>query len=432
MRANFANTTGSSEVRGTRGRLARRAPANRAAGVTSGLAPRRQAAGPDRLGGEHAEQVEIGRLFVVENAHLMPGAAGGVENLEPIRGLDQAHRAVDLLAHRVRGRRYGREAGQFREDALRRELPELGPLPAGELRLRRRRGRRGGRRSGLRRRLAWRVRDDTDRRGRRCRAPGRRLQRQLGLARRRDHGEIGFGVVGVAGPGGLGPRVVQASGMRAAVLRAAAVRAAVLRAAVIWAGRVRLSRVRAGQADRRLRAGQFDRRLRAGRADRGVRASEVDRRARPGQVDRRVRAGQVRYGVRAGQAGRVRVRERRGRLRNRRAAGPGGPMVRIVHAFLDDVEDLVARGDQLEYPAVYLPVAELLRLVGVVAQVGDVQPVTEVVEHDAAVAPEPAHRPRLPQRLHVPQAQLLAPVTGGGLETEFLRRRARGEQHDVV
>src|ERR1700733_14454437 len=71
-----------------RGRPARRAPANRAAGVTLGLAPRGQAAGPDRLGGQHAEQVEIGRLFVVENAHLMAGAAGSVEDLEPIRGLD--------------------------------------------------------------------------------------------------------------------------------------------------------------------------------------------------------------------------------------------------------------------------------------------------------------------------------------------------------
>src|SRR5580704_6390452 len=50
-----------------------------------------------RPGGQHAEQVEIGRLFVVENAHLMAGAAGRVEDLEPIRGLDQAHRAVDLL-----------------------------------------------------------------------------------------------------------------------------------------------------------------------------------------------------------------------------------------------------------------------------------------------------------------------------------------------
>jgi hypothetical protein len=104
----------------------------------------------------------------------------------------------------------------------------------------------------------------------------------------------------------------------------------------------------------------------------------------------------------------------------------------VVEPFLDDVADLLAGGDQLEDAAVHLPVTELFRLVGVMAQIADVQPVAEVVEHDAALAPEPADRPGLPQRLHLLDAQLLAPVTGGGLEAELLGRRAGGEQHHVT
>ena len=81
-------------------------------------------------------------------------------------------------------------------------------------------------------------------------------------------------------------------------------------------------------------------------------------------------------------------------------AGAAG-RVRIVEPFLDDLADLVTRRYQLEYAAVHLPIPELFRLKGVMAEVGDVQPVAQIVEHDAAVATERAHRPGLPQRLHL-------------------------------
>src|SRR6266704_2521300 len=60
------------------------------------------------------------------------------------------------------------------------------------------------------------------------------------------------------------------------------------------------------------------------------------------------------------------------------------------------------------------------------------QPVAEVVEHDAAVTPEHAHGPGLPQRLHLLDAKLLAPVPGGRLEAKLLRGRAGREEHHVT
>jgi hypothetical protein len=100
------------------------------------LAVRSEAAGPDGLGGKYAEQVEVGGLFIVENAHLVPGSGGGIEDLKPVRGLDQAHGTVNLVAQRVSGRRYGREARKFGEDPLRGLVPEPGaPTPGGRARL---------------------------------------------------------------------------------------------------------------------------------------------------------------------------------------------------------------------------------------------------------------------------------------------------------
>ena len=78
---------------------------------------RDQLAGSDRFGGEHAEEVEVRGLLVLERADLVPGAAHEAEHLEAIRALDQAQCAVDLLAHRVGGRRDRGLAGQFGEDA---------------------------------------------------------------------------------------------------------------------------------------------------------------------------------------------------------------------------------------------------------------------------------------------------------------------------
>jgi hypothetical protein len=74
----------------------------------------------------------------------------------------------------------------------------------------------------------------------------------------------------------------------------------------------------------------------------------------------------------------------------------------------------------------------LLGLVRVVTEVTDVEAVTEVVQHHAALAPEHADRPGFPDSLDFLDAQLPAPVPGRGLEPEFLRRRACSEQDDVV
>ncbi len=59
-----------------------------------GLVGRCQRAVPDRLGGQHAEQVEVRRLLVIEGADFVPGAVGRAEDLEPLVRPDQAHRAV--------------------------------------------------------------------------------------------------------------------------------------------------------------------------------------------------------------------------------------------------------------------------------------------------------------------------------------------------
>src|SRR5580693_10477294 len=81
MRANFANTTGSSQV----GRMSYQNGLNgvhvRLCG--DGLPLRCKSAGPNRLGGENAEQVKVCGLLVVENAHLVPGARGALKTSNP-------------------------------------------------------------------------------------------------------------------------------------------------------------------------------------------------------------------------------------------------------------------------------------------------------------------------------------------------------------
>ena len=105
---------------------------------------------------------------------------------------------------------------------------------------------------------------------------------------------------------------------------------------------------------------------------------------------------------------------------------------RIITALFKDLADLGPRRDQFEHAAVDLPVSKLLSLVAVVTEVADVQPVAEVIQDHAALAPEYADWPGLPDSLDIGDVELLAPVPGSGLESEFLRRRACREQHDVV
>ena len=59
----------------------------------------------------------------------MSGTRDCVEDLETLPALDQAHRTVDLSAHRVHRWRYCREACEFGEDPLRR-VPLAGRSPA--------------------------------------------------------------------------------------------------------------------------------------------------------------------------------------------------------------------------------------------------------------------------------------------------------------
>ncbi|HET9897189.1 MAG TPA: hypothetical protein VFQ44_19820 [Streptosporangiaceae bacterium] len=99
--------------------------------------------------------------------------------------------------------------------------------------------------------------------------------------------------------------------------------------------------------------------------------------------------------------------------------------------MLDYVGNFLTRRDQLEDAPVDLPVAELSRAERVVTEVDDVQAVVQVVKHDTAFPPEHADRPGLIQRLHLHAVYLLAPVTGGWLEPEFLWRRAGSEEHNV-
>jgi hypothetical protein len=101
------------------------------------------------------------------------------------------------------------------------------------------------------------------------------------------------------------------------------------------------------------------------------------------------------------------------------------------HPLFDDVGDFVARRDQLEHAPVHFPVTELRRSDGVVAEIDDMQPVGQVVEDDATLATEHSDRARLVKRLHCGAADLLAPVPGGRLELQFLRRRAGREKHDI-
>ncbi len=75
--------------------------------------------------------------------------------------------------------------------------------------------------------------------------------------------------------------------------------------------------------------------------------------------------------------------------------------MRESQSLLDDIGDFLARRDELEDAAVDLPVAELLGPVRVVAQICDVQAISQIVEHDAALAAEKADRPGLVQRLDV-------------------------------
>ena len=78
--------------------------------------------------------------------------------------------------------------------------------------------------------------------------------------------------------------------------------------------------------------------------------------------------------------------------------------------FLREVSDLGARYHNFEDPAVDLPVAELAGPHLIHAEIGDVQPVAEIVKHEAGLAVEGADGPRFPEGVDLADPYLFAPV----------------------
>src|SRR6266852_6640874 len=79
---------------------------------------RRERSCPDGVGDKHAEQVEVGGLFVLEYPDFVPGPGERVEDLEAFLGPDQAHGPVDVLADRVGAGWYRCLGRQLGEDPL--------------------------------------------------------------------------------------------------------------------------------------------------------------------------------------------------------------------------------------------------------------------------------------------------------------------------
>src|ERR1035441_9784939 len=84
----------------------------------------------------------------------------------------------------------------------------------------------------------------------------------------------------------------------------------------------------------------------------------------------------------AGHGADARPRAAAGTGQNTRLAIAAGRGIKVAPG-LDDVAHLVARRDQLEDAAIHLPIAEALCEVGVMPEIGDVQPVAEVVQDHA-------------------------------------------------
>ena len=113
-------------------------------------------------------------------------------------------------------------------------------------------------------------------------------------------------------------------------------------------------------------------------------------------------------------------------------AVPAGHGQFVLAPLLAQVVDVLAGDHDLEHAPVHLPEPQPPGQVEVPAQVGDVHPVAQVVEHDARLAPVSADRAGLPQRVDVVDSHLLAPVADGGRKAMVLGRRGGREQRDVA
>jgi hypothetical protein len=109
-----------------------------------------------------------------------------------------------------------------------------------------------------------------------------------------------------------------------------------------------------------------------------------------------------------------------------------GRLQRVVHPLLGQAGDVRPGHHDLEDLPVDLPVAELPGPGRIASLVGDVQPVTQIIEDQAGLATVLAGQARLPQRVEVGHGDLLAPAAARGCEAEFVRRRGGGEQRRLV
>jgi hypothetical protein len=112
--------------------------------------------------------------------------------------------------------------------------------------------------------------------------------------------------------------------------------------------------------------------------------------AKPGSGELPVRRSLPAAGRAAGVTSVQRARQRRQQQRDRE-----------LMPLLGQVRHLGARHHDLEHTAIDLPVAELPGPPFLHAQVDDVQPVTEVVKHQARLAVVRPDRPRFPQRVEL-------------------------------
>ena len=90
--------------------------------------------------------------------------------------------------------------------------------------------------------------------------------------------------------------------------------------------------------------------------------------------------------------------------------------------------------DDLEDAVVDFPVAELRGPPLIHAQVDDVQPVTEIIEHEARLTVIGADGPRFPQCAKIVKSHLLAPDAAGrrGEAVLFRWRRGREQRHVTI
>jgi hypothetical protein len=347
-----------------------------------------EAPAADRFRRQDAEQVEVGRFFVLEEAHLQPCVVSPAEHLEAAVGLDQAHRTRHLLIDGVGGPRDGGQGEQVGEDRPGR-YAALAPGASA-----RRRGRFGlGAGFALRAGpwLRWALGAG------RAFGPGLRARSALGpglRARSALGPRLGPGIARRPGPRTrIGPGIGYRRRLRPRLGRGRPVPGC---HPVRDTGRVSRAAIPCRPSAKRCRPTAIWR-------------CPSAKRPRPTAIRRRTSTvltlpGLTGYGscsrrLSSGHVFRIRPDLRPGSVppgglrpgARRREHGRGQ---RKVHPLFDEAGHLLPGDHDLEDFPVDLPVAELRGPRGVPAQVGDVQPVAKVVQDQAGLLSVVADRPR--------------------------------------